>query len=295
MANFILNGSNGKISTNSGSLRTNASPLLQVVSPMQLTFTVNSGVWLFSLNGVTSQVKSLLDQGYKMSVGFVKYTNGTVKQRRRSKFPDSADIAKEQNISKVTAAEYRTLLQMASYGYMQTYMSYDYRAKGRDGFWHLPLSKTYPTSINRVWQYPVANTYAVRSMTRNINRYKASGFTGMDLSDLGRDAVGYMATPDSIDRMFRYEDNPVSVRDYLIGHIGFYVMIGNNRVAETAACEVRYMPVNQTPGSGWFAGESLMSHTSYSKVAYTATGSYYSNLLEENFTFAIDGAIDIEF
>jgi hypothetical protein len=39
---------------------------------MQLTYSLVSGQWLFSLNGVTSSVKDLLDNGYTMQIQLIR-------------------------------------------------------------------------------------------------------------------------------------------------------------------------------------------------------------------------------
>jgi hypothetical protein len=45
---------------------------LQIVTTMQLTYSLVSGQWLFSLNGVTSSVKDLLDNGYTMQIQLIR-------------------------------------------------------------------------------------------------------------------------------------------------------------------------------------------------------------------------------
>lgn len=45
---------------------------LQIVTTMELTYSLVNNQWLFNLNGVTSSVKNLLDSGYTMQIQLIR-------------------------------------------------------------------------------------------------------------------------------------------------------------------------------------------------------------------------------
>jgi hypothetical protein len=55
---------------------------LPIVNTMELTYELISGEWLFSLNGVTQDVKNLLDDGYTMQIQLIKYHGFYIRDRQ---------------------------------------------------------------------------------------------------------------------------------------------------------------------------------------------------------------------
>jgi hypothetical protein len=72
MGNITIGGSKTLNITNTSSKSLIIPQQLQIVTTMQLTYSLVSGQWLFSLNGVTSSVKDLLDNGYTMQIQLIR-------------------------------------------------------------------------------------------------------------------------------------------------------------------------------------------------------------------------------
>jgi hypothetical protein len=72
MGNITIGGSKTLNITNTSSKSLIIPQQLQIVTTMQLTYSLVSGQWLFSLNGVTQGVKNLLDDGYTMQIQLIR-------------------------------------------------------------------------------------------------------------------------------------------------------------------------------------------------------------------------------
>jgi hypothetical protein len=72
MGNITIGGSKTLNITNTSSKSLIMPQQLQIVTTMQLTYSLVSSQWLFSLNGVTSSVKDLLDNGYTMQIQLIR-------------------------------------------------------------------------------------------------------------------------------------------------------------------------------------------------------------------------------
>jgi hypothetical protein len=233
MSNFTFSGNNGKLNIGgANALKMNASSLLSVVNTMELSFVVSGGKFLLSLNGVTSQVKSWLDAGYKAQIQAVVY-GGTFKKKWKMRFGDKQ--------------------------YPQDHAAgvplYNYSAKGRSIGQAVNSTVTYPNNF----RFRTGNANALTISARApINRYKGSGFKAMDMTDF---AVGVLRAVhrktqgSSFSRISDEEGSFASINGYFLKHIGFAILINNTRVCETGMIRIEFDSEFSSPDSTGFSLE----------------------------------------
>jgi hypothetical protein len=96
MGNITIGGSKVLTitSASSKSLVIPVEPSLSIVQTMQLSYELSNNQWLFSLNGVTQDIKDLLDDGYTMQIQLIKYHGFYIRDRQENvgytsiKFPN---------------------------------------------------------------------------------------------------------------------------------------------------------------------------------------------------------------
>ena len=264
MANFTFSGNNGKISTSSASaLKMNASSLLSVVQTMELTFVVSGGKFLLSLNGVTSQVKSWLDAGYKMQIQTLVYRGGL---RRTNKVRFGNKDQKDALLSS---------------GYTGPF--YDYSEKQRVERMANTFSLTSPNNFQIVEtkdQFGNPTSYSTIPTRLPINRYKSSGFKSMDATGL---LSGICRNFQRVGQDGSFTNNDLfGDSGFSFKYVGFSVLVANQQFAFTGPIRLEFDDFD----------------TSLTNFAFEE-GSATDNLVDEELTFnipqIINGEIDSDY